>query len=469
MAYFAPIHPIRVTPPNFDVSPIAEGFEAILKRRTAQQVGDRLSGNDLRGATTAAFGGGDVKTGLALRQLESQEAQRAAGAARAATADREARDEKARTYVRNMLASEDPDAPDFAERWAGHLRRLRASGYPVGSEYDDPKAGYQLALTEALGPRGVIELRNRRAQRPGMEGLELNEEGELEVRAAPQGGPRGLANPAAFRPPDPRAQADRELSPTPVQTQVPGVTMEPSRGRETREQFRRRTAEELGPAVTGQSAAPTETQIQQYWASVYGRSPRAGFRYDRRGREVANTEGDTDRNTRAGIKGALESASDNINDAREVLRGTNMVQRGLSYMTDVGVAARVDGPIRIAIRGILHGISGAAINIPEQQEYFAAMRPGTGDTINTIEFKLNHLENILTHIRRVQGTATDEQVLAVRNAMRKTLGLSELTLQQSRQRLDQRTPGGRQPRAGSRPPAGQTMGGDDGFSIRKLD
>jgi hypothetical protein len=283
---------------------------------------------------------------------------------------------------------------------------------------------------EALRDERRQSTLNMQREQFGDEKPALDEAGGLVMR--PLVHKAGLRFPSGVQPPP---GTFREVEP--AQAQVPGTIVERG-GRLSKDQQRQQTVQELDPAIKGERL-PSEAEIQRYWSAVYGQKPPSGSKYTRDGGFAnvgpRNSAGDK---TRDAIKGALDSAQDNISDAREVLRGTNVFQRYGSYAFDTGVAAMVQGPIRIAIRGILHGISGAQINVPEQAEYMDAMLPKPGDFINRIEFKLNHLENTLKHIQRIQGSATEEEVLAVRNAMRKSLSLKPLSAEDAKKRLDSR-------------------------------
>jgi len=153
--YYVPMYAMHVKKPNLDLSPMAEGFEALRQRRLQDEVGQMMSGNDLKGASRAAYRGGDVRTGNELRRMQHTEEDRAISASnrQAASADREAKakadsDAKARSYVSNMMTTLDPSSSTFADDWKHHLGRLRAAGYEIGPEYDDPRTGYQAALSE---------------------------------------------------------------------------------------------------------------------------------------------------------------------------------------------------------------------------------------------------------------------------------------------------------------------------------
>lgn len=73
--YAVPIQPIRVNPPNYDFKELGEGLDTIRNWRTGRAVGEKLTGNDLRGASVAAFSGGDMRTGLDLQRQQQQQAE----------------------------------------------------------------------------------------------------------------------------------------------------------------------------------------------------------------------------------------------------------------------------------------------------------------------------------------------------------------------------------------------------------
>jgi hypothetical protein len=363
-------------------------------------------------------------------EREKQERQRIAGIGQAIDAIQEPTQRSA--AWQKFVGSHPAIAPLFKKYGQDPADHVNGPKFLL-AEVQGPQDAYKGALTEqarayAEAGRSSADLNRSRMEMEASDRLNapqytLDKEGNLTY--------------AAFRPGDPRAGAVGDV--TPAQSTLPGVSV--TQPRTTKDDRRRQDVRELEPVIKGERV-PSEAEIQRYWTGVHGQKASAGHKYNRAGQEVSNriAGGPGDKGTRDAIKGALDSAQDNIDDARETLRGTNMVQRGLSYATDIGVAARVQGPIRIAIRGILHGISGAQINIPEQKEYFDAMLPGTGDAISTIEFKLNHIENTLKHIQRIQGAATDEDVVKVRNDMRKTLGLKPLSQEEAKKRLDERKP-----------------------------
>lgn len=331
------------------------------------------------------------------------------------------------------------------------LAQMRGPTDPGAEEERQARIAQSRATTNATNTNAAatqMEVTARMHDIARQQGMYLNANGELSYNP-------GLMS-AAFTP--------GQTKPAGSDTTVIQAGQLP---KETREQARQRTIEELGPnvkpapkpgEVTGEQV-PGEGDIQRYWGAVYGQKPPSGYKYGRDG-SLVGMKGGADDKTRAAIKGALSSATDNINDVREALRGTNMATRAVSQATGSGTFARSLGPLQIAIRGVLHGISGAQINIPEQKEYFDAMLPRLGDAQSTIEFKLNHLENTLGHIRKfTDGGPSEKDLLDVRNAMRKGLGLKDLSAEDAKLRVDARQRG-----------TGRSSGAGDpaGWSIRKI-
>lgn len=431
MVYAVPIQPIRVQKPDYDTSSLIDALQGLRDKRTGEAVAERLSGNDLRGAATAAVRGGDSKTGMRLLDMDQLATSRAESRAAATALERErqqgvqsrfdqqqaaARDEKARQYVLGMLSTLDPEAPDFGARWGGHLKQLRTAGYKVGPEYDDPAAGYQMALTEVLGPKGVIDRRDKeRARRTAAEDeapIDTTKFGmDADGRIVPLGGetaPRVLSSREAM--PD-----SREVVPHPDAARSPAV--------ESDEVKRQRLERDI--------------ETQKRFIQHYGK-PNRGFRYvegpdgvprlvDMREGVRGGRGGGGEDKTRKAILGALSASEDAIADVEAALKNTDVLGRGASALTGSGTYSRALGPARIAIRGVLHGISGAQVNIPEQAEYFETFLPKWNDGASTIEFKLNHLKFMLGHIKKATGANfSEDSVKEVRNEMRKGLGLKPL-------------------------------------------
>lgn len=194
------------------------------------------------------------------------------------------------------------------------------------------------------------------------------------------------------------------------------------------------TVDQTEPRIQGGDTRLSVGEINDFWGRYYGRQARAGYRYNRQGQEESIAmPGAGDRGTRDAVRAAIDTARSNVADAREVIRGTSWAGRQFSHMTDIGDFARVLPILNIASRAVMHGLSGAQVNIPETEAYLSAFMPRPGDRQNTIENKLNHLDGILTRIQQRQGGQfSDEDVLALRNSMRGTLNLRPLTLDQHR-------------------------------------
>jgi hypothetical protein len=340
------------------------------------------------------------------------------------------------------------NGPKFLMAQVGQYDPLARRKTEADIEASGARSSYYRAGAEEHAARtGAIQAASAAEQNRPYD-LGVNEQGELE--RVPRA---GLVQPAGFTPGGTRPPGGSQLEP--VQSTVPGVTVDTPQRRLDKDQRREQTIRDLAPAVKGQERIPDEGEIQRYWAAVYGQKPPSGAKYGRDG-AIVNMKGSAEDKTRAAIKGALSSAQGNIDDAREALRGTYWGQRDAQRAVGSGTAARVEGPLKIAIRGVLHGISGAQINIPEQKEYFDAMMPKYFDAGSTIDFKLDHLENTLAHIRKfTEGNQDEEAIMAVRNSMRKGLGLPPITAEQAKKRLDSR---------GGPPPSGSK----DGSALQQM-
>ncbi len=446
------IQPFRIKRPNYDTSLLVRSLdnwgrtsredEALARQQaTARAVGERLTGGDLRGAQAAAFEGGDMRTGLSLRtmeqqdddrafnrgRLQQQDARLAASDARARANEEEARTEKARQYVGNMMTTLNPNDPNFASDWAGHISRLRAAGHKIGPEYDDPRTGYQMALAETTDFRTRADIKAR-----GQD--QRLRERDQDIRA--QGSPADREMDDYFvddggvlqrRPSFQQASFPGGMAPG-QSTGVPGTLIEQAQarqGRPTADERRAATVADIERQhdVKGDQTVP-EHVVQRYWTGVYGQKPPSGMRYGRDG-GLINMKGAAGDNTRAATKGALDASVTAIADVREALASTSMVGRGFEAATGYsGTFNRSMAPLRMAIRGVLHGISGAQVNIPEQQEYFNSFLPTWNDRADTINMKLNHLEFMLGSIQKASGGGYQEaDVQRLRNEMRKGLGL----------------------------------------------
>jgi len=395
------------------------------------------------------------KMGIA-RQKSSQEdearqAQVLAGIAQTIDAEQ---DQPRRAAMWKQLVGSHPAFPKLLSQYgqdpADHVAGpkfliAQAAGYqdPQKQELVKAQTETQRAYAESATAlrderrQAILTRQNEQIQAQTQPQFQLNDKGELSYA--------GGLQPAAMR--FPGGKPPPGTFDEPVRTQMPGTVVEPRRA--TREQQRQETVKELEPVIKGERI-PSEAEIQRYWSATYGQKPPSGQKYGRDG-SLINMKGAEDK-TRVSILGALKSSQGNIDDVREALRNTNMVTRGLSQATSIGTFARSMGPLRISIRGILHGISGAQINIPEQKEYFETMMPSYGDAQSTVEFKLNHLENTLTNIRAmIEKGVGDDVLLAVRNDMRKGLGLQPIGPGDMKKRLDSRAPA------------------KDGWSIRRLD
>lgn len=270
-----------------------------------------------------------------------------------------------------------------------------------------------------------------RQPQPSLEGLGLDEEGRVTGRVLADGetaaGGRSYGSGAV----DFGTAGTRS-------PEVPGVVTAPRSG----------SADPLATqhaqgqrAVAG--ASPEEKErlarlinANRKWTYIYGKPPPAGSYYneqgdlvDLRARGQARAQTTTQRAAVAGTQAGIVA----LKDAKEALQGTTVGGRLLSHLADTGTMAVVTPNIEIATRSVMHGLSGAQVNIPETESYLRAFMPQPGrlESLARINNKLSHLELMLGEIARAQGGAwSDEQTLKVRNDMRRFLGLRPKTLEE---------------------------------------
>lgn len=235
-----------------------------------------------------------------------------------------------------------------------------------------------------------------------------------------------------------------DFGPTGVQSgDVPGVVVQDG----GKAAPRWVSQEREGQGAIANSSAEQQASIrrlreaQAVWRATYGKDPPSGYIYAQDGSLIdlknANSRGTS--KTQAAAAGAMEEAANNIELARQAITGqnmdrsrapgggTNMVSRGFSQALDSGQFAKARSLVEIAARSIMHGMSGAQVNIPETESYMRAYMPQWNDTQSRIHFKLNAMKSMLGSIRlAVEGKKrgdpnAEAQIAQIRQQMAKDL------------------------------------------------
>ncbi|MBX9587910.1 MAG: hypothetical protein K2X43_01305 [Hyphomonadaceae bacterium] len=438
MAQTVRITPLEYNPQNalLNVKPLNDAFERARKANefdATQQY--RYDALDQQGAEAATRRGlEERRVGLAERQAASGEERRVGEMLGNVATTIDGLEGPARSRAWSMLVSSHP-------RMSEMLRRY-------GQDPADDVTGPKFIIAQTIDPMRAAQAEYYRAQarnqtRTAEEAstapqYRINDQGELERADPPAAGPRGFVTPAAMRMPNGPAIAGPQQDVVPAQsttadtTSVPGITLNrpisPDRVPGSRE--REQDAAALWPRIQAQDRTLTTPEINRAWTGIWGRQPRAGHIYNIRGQEVPNSPPDAnDRGTRMATAATIQEALTNVRDAREVLSNSNYVSRSLQQQFDVGPVAQAMPVFEIASRAIMHGLSGAQVNIPETEAYLRAFMPRPWERWDRVEGKLAHMEGILGRINMRQGGAfTEEDKLFVRNQMRKAMGLRQITL-----------------------------------------
>ncbi|MEO0943249.1 MAG: hypothetical protein AAFY06_00205 [Pseudomonadota bacterium] len=452
------------------------------------KIGELLASGDARGAEDVAFKQGRVRFGMGLRgkreakaaAAQAAEAKRIETARVAAEKERvfqqkqsaqqqkaaAAKAEKARKWVGKNLLSLNPQSPDFANQWSSRVAHLQKSGFQVPPEFSDPAVGYASVQADLLSPKDIAAGRPKPAAPPvpgpAEAGYGMDEEGNLVgtdqplqrvLFKSPGGAPLVAGdemtaqqaqavrsqerNTAANRPiveVDGRAYTRGGVDVGQVgqkSEEVPGVVVDTPDYRASRFATRKSEANQAinRASLDDQRRIKKVRDNQRIWTEVYGKKAPAGSIYNEKGDIVDlkdRFKGRTPSQTQRAALGAMSASLDTIKDVRESLRGTTVLSRGASQAANSGRFARASKLLRPAIRGVLHGMSGAQVNIPETKDYFDTFMPHWTDAQSTIEFKLNHLENMLTRIRgAINGKANEADVARLRGDIRKAIGLKD--------------------------------------------
>jgi hypothetical protein len=426
-----------------------------------EMLGDRLAAGDLEGAEAMAFRNGDLDQGMTIRKHRQTERQ---------TAQVSEKDAALRTagYFQNYIQPEkDPlrkkalvtswirQTPNAEkeltaagidpEDYEGVTRFVIAEAQP----FMDQKAQAELARINAARDSELAQAAKYRSEMEGVgdtdtTGFGMDEDGNI-VRVenqvlgagASQGGSTSYGTTGGTN----FGQTGRETG------DIPGVIVQDG----GKAAPRWVSEEAQGQEAIANSPAEQQARLrrlqdtQRMWAKTYGKNPPAGFIYGPDGGlidlKTANARGGS--KTQQAAVGAIRAAADMIEDAREALTGTdvngqpvegggtNMLQRGFETVLDTGTMGKVRGMMEPAVRAVMHGLSGAQVNIPETESYMRSFMPVWNDTPSRINFKLNQMKLMLTSIQaaidgKQKGDAgSDAAIAQIRNNMRRSLGLPD--------------------------------------------
>lgn len=427
---------INVRKPNYDTSPIGRGFDAIAQRRKEDEekenyrrIGEKLSGADLRGAEALAYTMGDTKTGLALRRVIQSEddreyqrgrdvrsdARQDAQDRRQATRDqrederyREGRDEKERQYVANMMTTLNPNAPDFADKWRGHIGILRRNGRKIGPEYDDPATGYQLMLGEitGFGDRQQAEMRQQ-DQRLREQEIRIKQ-GEADSRSLSRNRRDLLA-----------ALPQLERASTPEEWNAAQPIIQAAFGRSM--PFDQRgyvLAQARGAAQDGDPFAPDERQRalgitremnieaaqSEELAKVHGPAKR-GFVWSRdpQGRPYQKQVATPQKPVDPQMQNAIKAFTSQLDSATKMIRGKTYLQNYMGATDEQGrggwgEVGRAYEDYELAALGVVYAMSGKQTTNKEMERFLRINKPQWNDSDATIVAKSDRLKRVLKAI-----------------------------------------------------------------------
>jgi hypothetical protein len=468
--------------PKLDMSPVNDALDTLYDRRKkrdeedrARRIGSALESGDMGSAQGEAFRSGDLRTGLELRKLSQADSDRTRRISiededrrfklqdrQRADADREeARKEKARGYISNVLTTLDPESPTFSADWKGHLDRMRRSGHNVGAEYDDPVSGHRLALAHVTGykDRESISQRNRQLdQRDEELGIRRGDadtrraatmvkiaekwsgrtptEAEWTQESQPGGliyaqfggqavpyseAPRVMAQAAQARQrsgvPSPEELRDAGVDETDIGDLRRRATVRKLLGQKGADEYERsrssRTEVSNGDPVNFE---PSEREKalgvtremkmkeaeQQRLLQAYGRKVKTGNELYR-----AEDGSIRERPAAAPLKAkneqlgaALELGSRHLDDAEKKLLSYSMPARAIYGKLGVGEVGEALIDYTQGVRSTLGFISGQTVTNQEVQSYFGMYFPEVGDSVQRIQFKTTRLKGIMTSIAK---------------------------------------------------------------------
>jgi len=427
------IQPIRVQRPNYDVSALTKALDDIGRQRRedeekakqleiSQAIGSKLSGNDLRGGAATAFERGELKTGMAIRQMEqgdedrtfqrgriSAADQRAAAAdARARQKDEEARAEKARGYIANQLTALDPKDPEFATKWQGVTGRLRRSGYKIEPEMDDPAVGYPAALAEVSDWKSRQDMAGRQQDQRLREQTIRIQQGEADsrimsrarndiIKALPA--LQAASSPEQWEAQQPIIQAAFGRS---VPYNERGYILAQARGAvDDGDAFAPNPQErELG--ITREQKL--ERARQEKFKETYG-EPKRGFVWsqDAKGNPVQKQVATPSKPVDPAMQNVLKEYTSRLDDAEKRILGSNFAQTYVGATDEKGgggwgKAGRAYEDFESAALGIVYAMSGKQTTNAEMARFLRINKPQWNDSSETIKYRTARMKGALKAI-----------------------------------------------------------------------
>lgn len=404
--YYVPMYAMKVKKQDYDLDPLAEGVNALRERQLKDEVGGLMSGNDLKGASRAAYRGGDIRTGNDLRRMQHSEEDRATTASNRAAAEqnRAAKaqadtDTKARAYVSNMMSTLDPKSETFADDWKHHIGRLRSAGYNVGPEYDDPRTGYQIVLGEVSSYKDRATHENqRRDDDLRQQDIDIRRQ-ETDNRSISRNRNDAL-----------RAIKLMRDSTTPEQWQENSGVINAVFGRQV--PFNERNvvlAQAEGVASSADEFEPSErdrilgisrdTKIdmarQEELKKRYG-EPKRGYKLNPDGTQSVAAQ--PTKAVDPQMEKAVEAMTSRLDAAEEVILDSGYLTNYAGEKGGIGDAGRAYEDYEMAALGAVYAMSGKQTTNKEMERFLSINKPQWNDRSDTIQVRTGRIKALLNAI-----------------------------------------------------------------------
>lgn len=428
---FGSMHILNVRKPNYDISPIADGFEALRKRKLQDEaadkerrIGERLAQGDMQGAEQEAYRLSDLSTGVSLRKQRLQEDENAyrrkqdeiefadkrakAGALQSDAAVKASEFERKRAA--NVLTTLDRASPDFRNQYATMVGKLKASGVNVPAEYDDPDVGYNIALAEVTSFKDRADFdKSRRSQSLSEQEFSLKRD-ESDRKAVSQR-TRDFAS----------LMRVMSNSTTPEQWQQNAQMINAVFGREVpfseregaiqKVQWAAQDSDKFAPTQEEQELGVTrdlkkEAATNEQLTKMFG-DPGKGNTW------AMGPDGKPyKRPSLTAAKEAEKSRQivnynvEKLKESEKTLLDANYFWRALSQATDTGGPAQASAEWENAVLGLVYERSGKQTAVAEMQQWLRTNGPKVGDSDWRIKRKM---ENVRQQYRALTGESLESE------------------------------------------------------------
>jgi hypothetical protein len=332
----------------------------------------------------------------ARQEERRREATQQAEAARKAESERQ---ESARKYVSNVLTTLDPQDPEFATKWKGHLDYLRKAGHNVEPEYDDPQIGYNLALAEVTDAKTRGKWTNERRD-DELRGREIDlREREADDKALSRNR-RDLM----------QAVDVMQRAQTPEQWQAAQPTIQLALGRPV--PFSERNtilAQAQSASSAGDPFTPTVDEerlgITRQMKMDAGRAERLnkmfgagkqakpGYRYTIENGQVRQVPTTEKQQQIQKQKNTIDFHVNSLADAEEKLLRANLAQRAFGQVADYGEQGQAAADWENAVLGLVYERSGKQTAVAEMERWLKTYGPKPLDSEERVKAKIQRVRD----------------------------------------------------------------------------